>query len=179
MQAAGNLSVPLLLLLAAACWNHRDPVSTSEFRLHGAVGVTARGGAEAGLAGTPEESYYAISLGGPDGVAAAVFTRAGAVPPPVGVYRMGEDELGSDGFSGLLIVGMPAHPSAVFRVRSGTLTVTAATPEQLSGRFELQAVGFLTDSPTRDRTEVTAEGSFTASRTDRDTTDHRQGGRSR
>jgi hypothetical protein len=81
---------------------------------------------------------------------------------------VGEREFSEAGFSGLVITGMPAHPTGVFRVQSGTLTITAATAERLSGRFELRAVGFLTDSPTQDGREVTAIGSFAWRGTGRD-----------
>jgi hypothetical protein len=158
-----------LFFVAAACWALPNP-STYEVRVRGAVTVTARGSAESGPVGTPEEPYYTITLGGPDGAVAVVFTRAGSAIPPVGVYLVGERELGKDGFSGLIITGMPAHPTGVFRVQSGTLTITAATPEHLTGRFELRAVGFLTESPTHDGREVTADGSFAARGSGRDST---------
>jgi hypothetical protein len=151
-----------LLLLAAACCTIRDRNSSCEFSLRGALAATTRGSAEAGSGGTAQEPYYTISLGGAEGAAAAVFIRAGSAPPPVGTYQMGEEEFGTGGFSGLIIMGMPAHPTGVFRVKSGTLTVTAATPVQLTGRFELRAVGFLTKSPADDTQSVTVNGTFTA-----------------
>jgi hypothetical protein len=158
-----------LCLLAAACWALPDPTSTYELSVRGAIHVTAEGSAEAGPAGTPEEPYYTITLGGPDGEAAVVFTRAGSAPPPAGQYPVGEGQLGSGGFSGLVITGMPAHPTGVFRVRNGTITITAATPARLAGRFELRAVGFLTESPAADGREVIADGSFAGPRSGRDT----------
>lgn len=151
-----------LFFLSAACWGFADSNSTYELRVRGAVSVTARGRAESGPTGTPEEPYYTITLGGPDGAAAVVFTWAGSASPPVGVHPVREREPGKYGFSGLIITGMPAHPSGVFRVQSGTLTITAATPKYLAGRFEVRAVGFLTESPIHDALEVTAEGSFAA-----------------
>jgi hypothetical protein len=157
-----------LFFLAAACWAFRDSSSSFELRVRGAVSVTARGSVEVGATGTAEERYYTITLGGPDGAAAVVFTRAGSASPSVGVYPVGEREFRSAGFSGLIITGMPAHPTGVFRAQGGTLTITAATPERLTGQFELRAVGFLTESPTQDRREVTAVGSF-ATESPRDT----------
>jgi hypothetical protein len=158
-----------LCFLAAACWALHDPHSTYELRVRGAITVTATGSVEAGPAGTPQEQYYTIALGGPDGAAAVVFTKAGASRPQVGVFRVGEHELGKGGFRALVITGMPAHPSGVFNVESGTITITAATPEQLTGRFELRAVGFLTESPADDNRSVTALGSFAARERGRDT----------
>jgi hypothetical protein len=156
-------------LLAAACWSPADPISTYQLGVHGAVEVTATGRTEHGPAGTPEEPYYTITLGGPEGVAAVVFTSAGAEPPPVGAYPVRERGLGESGFSALIITGRPSHPSGVFHVQSGTITIVAATPERLAGRFELRATGFLTESPADDTREVVAEGSFAAPGSGHDT----------
>jgi hypothetical protein len=144
--------------------------SSSLLKVRGAVMVIARGGTEAGPTGTPEEPYYTITLGGPEGAAAAVFTRSGSATPTVGAYQVGERMLGTNGFSGLIITGMPSHPTGVFRVQNGTLHITAATPMQLAGRFELRALGFLTESPRDDDREVTATGGFTTRGAGRDTT---------
>lgn len=158
----------ILTFLAVACWALHDSSSSYELQVRGAVEVTARGSVDVGATGTPEEPYYTITLGGPDGAAAAVFTRAGSAYPAVGAYPVGERELSETGFSGLIITGMPAHPTGVFRVQSGTLTITAATAERLSGQFTLRAVGFLTESPTHEGREVTAVGSFAARGRDRE-----------
>lgn len=146
--------------LAMACWALSNPRSTYELRVRGAMSVTAEGRAEAGPAGTATEPYFTLTLGGLDGPAAVLFTRAGSAPPPVGTFPVGEHELGRGGFRGQIITGMPAHPTGVFLVESGTVTITRATPEQLVGRFELHAVGFLTTAPTDDSRTVTADGSF-------------------
>jgi hypothetical protein len=158
-----------LFFLAAASVAMGDTPSSSLLLVRGAVTVTARGGTEAGPSGTAGEPYFTITLGGPEGAAAAVFTRAGWAAPTVGVYPVGEDELGRNGFSGLIITGMPAHPTGVFRVQSGTLTITAASPMQLAGRFEVRAVGFLTESPREDDRAVTATGGFSTRGAGRDT----------
>jgi len=159
-----------LFFAAAASLAMLDSNSTSLLKVRGAVSVTARGGTEAGPSSTAEEPFYTITLGGPEGAAAAVFTRAGSAAPTAGVYPVGERELARSGFSGLIITGMPAHPTGVFRAQSGTLTITAASPKHLTGRFELRAVGFLTESPRDEGREVTATGGFAARRTGRDST---------
>jgi len=159
----------LCLLLATACWGPPDPSSGYELRVHGALAVTARGRVEPGPAGTAEEPYYTITLGGTDAPAAVVFTRAGAAPPPIGLYPVGDTALGEDGFSGQIITGMPAHPTGVFLVRAGRLAITTATPEVLAGRFELRAIGYLTESLDKNGEEITADGSFTARMNGRDT----------
>jgi hypothetical protein len=152
----------LPFLLAATCLALLDSDASSLVVVRGAATIIARGTTQAGPSGTLEDPYYTITLGGPDGAAAAVFTRAGSTPPPVGVYPVGERELGGNGFSGLIITGMPAHPTGVFRAQTGTLTITTATSERLVGRFELHAVGYLTASPRQDDQAVTAMGGFTA-----------------
>lgn len=153
---------PCLCLLATACGELPDAHPGYELQIRGAVEVTARGQVEPGPAGTPEEPYYTITLSGPDVAAAAVFTRAGSAPPPVGVYPVGDTALGEDGFSGQVITGIPAHPTGVFRVKAGRLAITSASPELLAGHFQLRAVGFLTESPGQDGWEISADGSFTA-----------------
>lgn len=151
----------LLVLMAtgSACGT---PASSYEIRMHGAVEMTASGTTESGPAGTSEAPYYSITLGGTDGAAAAVFTRGGSTPPSIRDYPISEEALGRGGFSGLIITGQPSHPTGVFRVQRGTLSITALTPEVLSGRFELTAVGFLTEWPADDTKQLAATGRFTA-----------------
>jgi len=151
----------LLCLLATTSCSLPEPLPSYQINLRGAVVLTARGAVDAGPAGTAAEPYYSIALTGPDG-AAAVFTRVGAEPPPPGVYSVGERGSGEHGFSGLIITGMPAHPSGVFQARSGTLTLTAEGAGRLAGEFALEAAGFLTGAPEEDHRTVAAEGSFTA-----------------
>jgi hypothetical protein len=150
-----------LCLLALYCGPLQDAESSYELRVSGAVAVSESGKTEHGFAGTPEEPYYTITLGGADGAAAVVFTRAGSAPPAVGSYPVGEDQLEMNGFSGLIIAGMPAHPTGIFRVYRGTLQITSSTAAELSGRFELRARGYVTHSPAQEDREVTAEGRFT------------------
>ncbi len=150
-----------LCVLAAACGALEGSGLDFALQVRGTVNVMARGSAEVGPTGPPGEPYYTITLGGPDGDAAVVFTRAGSDYPPVGEYPVGERELTEGGFSGLVITGRPAHPTGVFRVQSGRLTITAGAADELAGRFELRAVGFLTEAPDADDRSVTVDGSFT------------------
>jgi hypothetical protein len=149
-----------LATLLVACWGTSERGSGYELNLRGAIPVTAEGSVESGTAGTAVEPYYTITLGGADGSAAVVFTRAGPDPPPAGTYRVGEGEMSWAGFSGLIITGMPSHPSGVFHAQSGTITITATPPEHLAGKFELRGVGFLTGSPAEDQREILADGHF-------------------
>lgn len=152
---------PTLCLLALYCGPLQDAESSYELRVSGAVAVSERGKPEHGFAGTPQEPYYTITLGGAAGAAAVVFTRAGSALPGVGTYPVGEDQLMGNGFSALVITGMPSHPTGIFRVESGTLHITSSTSDALAGRFELRARGYLLHSPAKESWEVTAEGRFT------------------
>jgi hypothetical protein len=151
-----------LYFLATACWALRDPSSAYELRLQGAIVATTRVHTESAPVGTSDAPYYTITLSAPGGDAAMVLTRAGSAPPPVGVYQVGDSELGRNGFSGLIITGMPAHPTGVFRVESGTLTIAADTLGRLTGEFELRASGFLTGSPADNSQYLSANGRFAA-----------------
>jgi hypothetical protein len=153
---------PTLCCIAVACWAGQDQATTYQLDVRGTVTVSARGPVEAGVTGTPPDPYYSITLGGPAGKAGAVFTRVGSAPPPVGVYPVGDSALGREGFSGIIITGMPAHPDGIFRIQRGTLSVTASTPCRMTGRFELRAAGFLTEAPTASEQVITATGTFTA-----------------
>jgi hypothetical protein len=153
---------PTLCFLAVACWAGQDQMTAYQLDVWGAVTVTARGRVEAGVTGMPPDPYYSITLGGPASKAGAVFTRVGSAPPPIGVYPVGESALGREGFSGIIITGMPAHPNGIFRIQSGTLSVTSSTPCEMTGRFELRAVGFLTEAPAASSRVITATGTFTA-----------------
>jgi len=149
-----------LFLLAVACVGLYEPGSANELIVRGAVTAYLWASAEAGPVGPPEAAYYTISVGGPEGPAAVVLTRAGSTPPPAGTYPVGATATGSGGFRGLVITGLPSHPSGVFQVRSGSLIVTAASPDRLVGRFELKAEGYLTRAPEQTGRMIAAQGEF-------------------
>jgi hypothetical protein len=157
-----------LLLLATMLYTLLGPSPGFTLDVRGAVTTTAKGPAQAGTVGTPNEAFYSIALGGPESDAAVVFTRAGSDAPRPGDYRVGDGELSRGGFSGLVITGMPAHPTGVFWVESGTLTITASSANRLEGRFALSAAGFLVESPENEGRKVSAEGAFAARAGDRD-----------
>jgi hypothetical protein len=157
-----------LLVLAAAFFGLLDPPTTFSLEIAGVISITAGGSAEASPSGTDAEPFYTIALGGPDAAAAVVFTRAGSTPPMPGSYSVGEGEIARGGFSGLVITGMPAHPTGVFWVKRGALTISPAGGGRLSGQFQLEAAGFLVDAPDDETREVTASGSFTARALQRD-----------
>lgn len=149
-------------LLALGCWQSAEPRPEFQLELTGAVTLTATGRVERGSAGPIDDAYYTITLGGRDGHAAVVFTRRSPVPATAGRYLVGEGQLNSDGFSGLIITGPPSHPTGVFQVQHGVLRLTQASAAQLTGEFELHAEGFLSESPEQDEWEITARGRFIA-----------------
>lgn len=159
-----------LCLLAMACQGPDGPSSHYAFDVAGAVRARAVGCAEAGDVGTVQDPYFSISLGGLEGDAAVVLTRAGWEPQVRGDLAVGELPFrAGTGYGGLIVTGTPSHPSGVFRVQSGSLRFTHVTADRLAGEFELKAHGYLTHSPHEVARTVTARGRFT-------TTTHNSGG---
>ena len=138
----------------------------SAFRatVQGALGTTASGAAEFGPASSSEGTTFSLTMGA-NGDGAVVLSLSKAPRPSNGVYRITALGSNDDGqFHGLVITGATAQPTGVFRIKSGTLTVTASSAERMSGTFELQAEGFLArDVEMEDRT-VTVSGTFSAVR---------------
>jgi hypothetical protein len=139
-----------------------EPVAGFEMIVEGAVSTAATGGAEFGVAGSDEASVFTITLGGQDGNAAVVFTRIGGERPAAGVYPVEESAVGENGFIAVVVTGTPSHPTGVFHVRRGMLTISSGSGEGLAGRFELSATGFLTDDPEVEDRVIRTRGAFAA-----------------
>jgi len=147
-------------LLALGCWQPGGSSPEFSLALSGAITLSATGRVEHGIAGPSADPYYTITLGGRDAPAAVVFTRYTPASLVPGRYLVGEDQLGGDGFSALIIAGPPSHPAGVFEVQHGVLRLRDIAPD-LAGEFELHATGFLREAPEQDGWEVTATGWFT------------------
>ncbi len=135
------------------------PASSYEAAIAGVVASRASGAAEFGAVGVGDERSFSLTLGAYREQGAIVLTRAGAAQPGAGIYRVSER---NEEFHGLVVTGSPSHPTGVFRVQRGSVTVTSSTPDRLAGTFALHAVGFLAADPARDDREVTVSGSFLA-----------------
>jgi hypothetical protein len=158
-----------LVLFLLGCQAPEGPRAHYEFAVSGAVTMRAGGCPEAGPVGTADDPWFSVSLGGLDGGVAVVLTRAGSAPLVRGVYVVGESAFyDGTGFSGLIVTGAPSHPTGVFRVRHGTIHITAVGADQLAGRFALQAHGYLTDTPHDVGRSVEAAGTFSTSTRDKE-----------
>jgi hypothetical protein len=149
-----------LWFMAIACQGGAAPGHEYELDVSGAVSVHERGPADSASAGTSDAPWFTITLGGLDGTAAAVFTRATALPPEPGTYEIGELALQNGGFRALVVTGLPARPTGVFWAWSGTLRIMPAAPGALAGEFELRALGYRTDAVASPWQSVTSRGQF-------------------
>jgi hypothetical protein len=137
----------------------------SSFRaaIRGAVGIAVIGEAEFGTAWSSEGNTFSLTMGTNDD-AALVLSRADVARPGTGVYHLTPTTARDDGaFHGLVITGVPGKPTGVFRIKSGTLTVTSSSVERITGSFEMQAEGFLAEDMDNESRTVTVSGSFSAS----------------
>jgi hypothetical protein len=132
-----------------------------EGRITGAVVSHVTGpatmGHVGGGAGAP--TAFTIRLGEDTSRAAVLFTRQGDEPLQVGRYRVTEVPTG-EALQALITVGTAEHPEGVFRVESGTLEISKDPGGRVTGRFSLNAVGFLASEPEREDREVVMTGSF-------------------
>lgn len=134
--------------------------------VRGSLEAGAVGDAEFGITASSEGTVFSLSMGAQGSDASILLSRSSAVRPAAGVYRLREVTGWDDmGFHGIVITGSPSHPTGVFQVRSGTLTITSSSGERLTGSFQLHAVGFHADSMDREDREITVTGSFSAVKT--------------
>ena len=160
----GRLSAVAMITLTgfAGVASPRDRHADS-FRatVSGAVGVTISGKATFGrVAGGPD--VFTLSLGTDSSEGAVLFTLANDNRLSVGSYKVSDTGPGRRVIQGLIMLGRSDRPEGVFRVQSGTLTVTSASDHALTGLFSLDAAGFLASSPERENRLVYVSGSFTA-----------------
>lgn len=133
-------------------------------KVRGDVSEAATGPAEFGRvrSGEGSPSAFVVSLGGRGEGGALLFTYTGGAPLRVGRYRISEAGDGTGEVLALVMTGTPTAPTGVFRGRSGWLLVTAASDGLLTGRFELDAIGFRAADPEREDRTVSVSGSFSA-----------------
>ncbi|MEO8636936.1 MAG: hypothetical protein ABI587_16805 [Gemmatimonadales bacterium] len=135
------------------------PASSYEASIAGVVSQRAGGAAEFGAVGMGDERSFSLTLGAYSEQGAVVLSRGGPIQPEPGSYRV---SVTGDEFHGLVVTGSPSHPTGVFHVVNGTITITSSTPERIAGTFALHAVGFMAVDPDRDAQEITVSGSFLA-----------------
>jgi hypothetical protein len=79
-----------------------------------------------------------------------------------GTHHISDKWDDTDDVRALVLLGPASHPTGVFRAQSGTLTITAASENELAGSFTLEASGFTAAEPEHDGRTLSASGSFTA-----------------
>ena len=130
----------------------------------GDVTSNAWGEAEFGAVQNPDRSpgVFVVSLGTCSHQGAILFTRRSGTPLDVGRYRISVAADGEDEVLALVITGRPTNPTGAFHGRSGWLVVTAASDRLITGRFQLDAIGFLAAEPNREDRHVNVTGSLSA-----------------
>lgn len=124
-----------------------------------AAGEAEFGGVEAGDGLSPA---FVVSLGIRGSQSAILFTRMNGTPLAAGRYRITDRGNGADEILALVMTGSPTSPTGVFRGSSGWLVVTAASDRLLTGRFQVDGVGFLAAEPKLEDRPVRVTGSFSA-----------------
>ena len=141
----------------------------SSFRaeVRGDVTSAAWGEAEFGAVQNPDRSSgaFVVSLGAYSHQGAILFTRRSGAPLEVGRYRISERANEPDEVLALVMTGSPTRPTGAFRGQSGWLIVTAASDQLLTGRFQIDAIGFLAAEPEREDRQVHVTGSLSATAT--------------
>ncbi|HEU5153175.1 MAG TPA: hypothetical protein VFU03_00435 [Gemmatimonadales bacterium] len=142
----------------------RASATPSTFRaaIRGAVGIAVNGESEFGTAWSSEGNRFSLTMG-TNTEAAVVLSRNVVARPGTGVYHITPETMKDDGaFHGVVVTGEPSHPTGVFRIKSGMITVTSSSVERMSGTFEMQAEGFLATDMDNETRTVTVSGSFSA-----------------
>ena len=131
--------------------------------LRGSAGGETSGEAEFGPVKTAGSAApLVLSLGARGDQSAILFTHVSGAPLGVGRYRISDQDGEAGGIRALVTTGSVSHPTGVFHGRSGWLVVTRASEDRLTGRFHVDAVGFLAAAPELEDRTVIATGSFSA-----------------
>jgi hypothetical protein len=138
--------------------------------VRGDVTTNTSGEAEFGgvQGGDGSSSGFVVSLGARGSQSAILFTCMSGAPLGVGRYRISDRGNGAAELLALVMTGSPGSPTGVFRGRSGWLVVTAASDHLVTGRFQVDGVGFLAAEPRAEDRAVSVAGSFSAMRPARD-----------
>jgi hypothetical protein len=155
------------LVAASTAQLHPPETAGSSFfqaEIRGDLAASASGEAEFGPVHTVDQSSaaFVVSLGICGDQSAILFTRGSEAPLTVGRYRISSRASGTEEVSALVLTGSPTHPTGVFPGESGWLVVTGSSDRLLTGRFQIDATGFLAAEPQREGRRVNVTGSFSA-----------------
>ena len=108
-------------------------------------------------------SAFTITLGGADSSGAILFTSLDGRMPAPGRYEL--SDTAATGFRATYVAGSPERPTGLFRAKRGTLEITGASAEHVSGHFSFTGAGFLASDPSDEGSEVKVNGAFLATHT--------------
>ncbi|HEY3012613.1 MAG TPA: hypothetical protein VGJ36_07710 [Gemmatimonadales bacterium] len=160
LGAIGMTSVTLLAGVAAPTGHSNSFRAALTGDVRATISGTATFGRVTGGIGAPDA--FTLNLGTDSFLGAVLFTRTTGTGLSVGSYPVSDAGHGSDEIQALVMLGRADRPAGVFRVQSGTLTITSVSDHLLTGLFALDATGFLASAPQRENQQVHVSGSFTA-----------------
>ena len=133
-----------------------------EASVQGGISARPAGDVTFGVVGDSgsEISAFTITLGGTDSSGAILFTSLDGRMPVPGRYEL--SDTAATGFRAMYVAGSAERPTGMYRAERGTLEITAAGPEHLSGHFSFTAGGFLASDPSDEGSEVKVGGAFMA-----------------
>jgi hypothetical protein len=155
-------------ITAGASAGHRSGVAAAlqrssyfEASVEGGTSARPAGSVAHGLVGDSASGIaaFTITLSGADSSGAILFTRISGGRPLPGRYEV-SDTAGPGGFRALYVAGSAERPTGLFRGQRGTLEITAASADRLSGHFSFTGAGFLATDPSDEGSEVLVAGSF-------------------
>jgi hypothetical protein len=157
-----------LLSLSLLAGTVRAPDNSASFSavLTGDVKTTISGDARFGpVRGGPSgPDVFSVSLGADSRDGAVLFTYPSRSGLRVGSYRVAEAGARNGELQALVVLGSANHPEGAFRGTAGTLTITSVSDVEITGRFSVDADGFLASAPERENRPVSVSGSFVARR---------------
>ena len=174
MKTATTLGLSSLIVLTLGAFTIRDRPAAhpsiadgSSFlaEVHGAdIHASPTGTATYGVVESPDGGprVFTLSLGADGAGGSVLFTRTNGGRIFPGTYTVGGRDDGTDEIRALVVTGTAAHPSGVFRGRSGQLIVTSTGDNVIRGRFNLEATGFVASAPEDETRRIEAVGMFTA-----------------
>ena len=155
LQAAGPAAGP-----------DRGPTSSFVGRVGGAVTMSLSGSAVFGVTDGDRQQapVFSLSLGAYGERGSVVFSHEVGSRPAVGSYAVSEfGAPGSrDDFHALVVLGSAEQPVGVFRAQRGRVVIRRSSAGQLTGEYEIHAVGFLAADPDSEDRTITVRGSFVA-----------------
>ena len=128
-------------------------------RPSGEVAFGVVGDSSAGIAG------FTITLDAKGSSGAILLTGLdGRIPAPGRYELTGGAPVGSGAFRASYIAGSAERPTGLFRATSGTLEITAAGSDHISGQFSFTGSGFTTSDASDEGAQVAVSGAFTSTR---------------